>query len=200
LRINLIPDLPTTTYDEALESLEKLKLLAPAIDGIAIFPFEATRSSQIGRAPERYGLKVAYEDGDSGQAAFAENHLTIVDGAMTDVQRQEINALYREFAESINSGAAKQATFAFSLEKDDPAQIHVAEADFDLVHLNSNIQIFNWKTRRRWQAHAGFNRLIDRLREVGPCSRQKLIAGCSNTEAMSRLVDELMTNGIFVAS
>ncbi len=78
LFINLIPDLPTTTYAEAIESLSRLDDAQDLLTSVAIFPFEATRSSQIGRTPERYGINVADLTGDSGQAGFASNHLRIV--------------------------------------------------------------------------------------------------------------------------
>src|SRR5262249_4797803 len=86
--INLIPDLPTTTYEEALSCLDRLERLSETLEGVAIFPFEATQSSQIGRTPVRFGLQAVSTGQATGQAAFAENHLQIVDAGMSDEERR----------------------------------------------------------------------------------------------------------------
>lgn len=52
LSVNLIPDLPSTTYQEALDSLADVEALADTLDFVAVFPFEPTRSSNIGRTPD----------------------------------------------------------------------------------------------------------------------------------------------------
>lgn len=99
LRINLIPDLPSTTMAEAMESLRDVSEVADCVESFAVFPFEATRSSEVGRAPERFGLIPADDlSGTDHQAQYALNHLGNIDPAMTDEERREVHRAYREFA------------------------------------------------------------------------------------------------------
>lgn len=106
MRINLIPDLPSTTYEEALASLADLRGLAEYIWGVGVFPFEPTRSSNVGRNPGRFGLLPLADANDTGLNEYALNHLQSTDPAMTDAQRAEIYDRYHEFRQWINGGAA----------------------------------------------------------------------------------------------
>ena len=54
LTINLIPNLPTTTRDEALRGLADLEAVADCMDRVSVFDFEATRSSNVGRDPAAF--------------------------------------------------------------------------------------------------------------------------------------------------
>jgi hypothetical protein len=56
LYVNVIPDLPSTTRAEALAGLRDLEAVRDCLTKVTIIPFEATRSSNVGRAPERFGL------------------------------------------------------------------------------------------------------------------------------------------------
>ncbi|MDX3356999.1 radical SAM protein [Streptomyces sp. ME01-24h] len=106
LRINLIPDLPSTTLEEAMDSLQDVAELADCVESFTVFPFEATRSSEVGRDPERFGLVVA--DGETGlanQAQYALNHLGNIDPAMTREQRGGVHRAYQDFA--IGHGSAR---------------------------------------------------------------------------------------------
>jgi len=86
LHVNLIPDLPSTTYEESIRSLELFRDLADCFESITIFPFEATRSSAIGRSPEHFGLQAIEGAETGGQAQYAANHLPNIDPAMTHEQ------------------------------------------------------------------------------------------------------------------
>lgn len=116
LRVNLIPDLPTTTYEEALEVLRDVEELADAVVSFSIFPFEPTRSSNIGRDPEGFGLVLSDAGSLTGQAQFSMNHLRSVDPAMTPSQRSEIHRLFAEFAERHNPRASLDALSPEELE------------------------------------------------------------------------------------
>jgi hypothetical protein len=98
LRINLIPDLPSTTYEEALSCLDDMEQLAHCVESISVFPFEATRSSNVGRSPEKFGLLPLAESDVAGQAQYALNHLHNSDPAMTPDQRREVHRRFQEFA------------------------------------------------------------------------------------------------------
>lgn len=105
--LNLIPNLPTSTYVEALEALEQLKPFADVFRTVAVFPFEATASSAIGRHPERYGMQVIGRGGSDGQpfpkgqAQFCSNRLICRDGGMSDQELESAVNLYNQFATEV---------------------------------------------------------------------------------------------------
>lgn len=102
LRINLIPDLPSTTYDEALTTLAEIKELEDCFDAVAVFPFEPTRSSTIGLRPDTFGLiPLTGADSGTGIAQYSLNHLDSVDPAMTPTQRLQIHKLYQSYEEEL---------------------------------------------------------------------------------------------------
>jgi hypothetical protein len=103
LRVNLIPDLPTTTFAEANASLNELSRLAGCMEAVAVFPFEATRSSRVGREPARFGLVHSPAKDGKRQAQFEQNHFSVEDIAMSQQDRAEIIRRYRTFERQINS-------------------------------------------------------------------------------------------------
>lgn len=103
LRINLIPDLPTTTFAEASASLNELSALVDCMELVAVFPFEATRSSRVGREPARYGLVQSSAQDGKRQAQFEQNHFSVADTAMSQQDRTEIIRRYRVFERQVNS-------------------------------------------------------------------------------------------------
>lgn len=103
LSVNLIPNLPSTTRDEALTGLADLADLADCIDHIKIFEFEPTRSSRVGRSPTSFGLVPHDHVKRRGHAQLALNTLPAEDTAMTDAQLSEVLRAYRAFARRINN-------------------------------------------------------------------------------------------------
>ncbi|MFG3287127.1 B12-binding domain-containing radical SAM protein [Streptomyces sp. NPDC048111] len=102
LRINLIPNLPSTTFREAIDTLDDIKGLADCIETLTVFPFEATRSSNVGRNPEQFGLVSSAPTEVSAQAQYALNHFHSIDPAMTREEFTEAVRLYREFADEVS--------------------------------------------------------------------------------------------------
>jgi hypothetical protein len=102
LVINLIPDLPSTTYREAMATLEEVKKLADSIARVNVFPFEPTRSSNIGRHPEHFGLIRSNAAVNMGQAQYELNHLGSIDPAMTPVERAEVYNSYQTFSNHVS--------------------------------------------------------------------------------------------------
>ncbi len=102
LTVNLIPDLPSTTYRESLDTLREVRELADCIDSVSVFPFEPTRSSNVGRDPERFGLIGTGSLDTKGQAQFGLNHFDCVDPAMTSEERADVHRRYRAFAKEIS--------------------------------------------------------------------------------------------------
>lgn len=101
LRINLIPDLPGTSFVEAMSAADIYDnwRLSDAIT-FSVFPFEVTRSSDVGKNPEEFGLIAAASDEVtlSGQALFTENHVDAIDPAMTDAERTAVLERYQKLA------------------------------------------------------------------------------------------------------
>ncbi|MGW4704486.1 B12-binding domain-containing radical SAM protein [Streptomyces sp. NPDC004285] len=133
LRINLIPDLPSTTLEEAMESLRDVAELADCIESFTVFPFEATRSSEVGRHPERFGLVVG-DDGPglANQAQYALNHLGNIDPAMTREERTGVHRAYQDFAIGHGSAHMRRTGDEF-LDRlpgeDEPFRLGVASLD-----------------------------------------------------------------------
>jgi hypothetical protein len=135
LSINLIPDLPSTRYEEAVEALDTVQRYRDCIDSVSIFPFETTRSSQVGRTPEVFGLARATAPSANGQAQYTLNNAGYVDPAMTYEERAKVHALYRAFARELNRermvGAATITAVGLeSLPTPDP-RLRMAVETFD---------------------------------------------------------------------
>jgi hypothetical protein len=145
LRVNLIPDLPTTTYEEALRSLEDVRAHADCIAGLAVFPFEPTRSSNVGTNPDRFGLLPLADGDDTGIFRYALNHLQSVDPAMTSEQRAEVHQRYREFEMWLNQGDARRAAAA---RVADSAAVRVPAEDLDVIEVDGRTVCCNVRTQQ----------------------------------------------------
>lgn len=154
LVVNLIPDLPTTTYDEAMAALADVREFADTMRSVSVFPFEPTRSSNVGRTPERFGLDVRTPSVASGQAQYALNHLTSTDPAMTPEQRARVHATYRAFADEVN-GRHRTAT---AYGADD--RVRIAVEDIDLYDGAGGLVCTNMRTRSRAVIPARAARLL----------------------------------------
>jgi hypothetical protein len=197
--VNLIPDLPTTTYAEALQTLERMVALEGCLSGVAVFPFEATRSSQVGRTPERYGLIGIAGTGTSGQAVFADNHLQIVDEGMTPDERLEVHRRFALFADRVNARGAK-GTALRGTASTPGSRFVFARDDVDVVQSGGLIHFFNWRTRQRWEASAGLSRVMEHAETLGPSfTRDEILAGAARPTELGYLVDAMIEAGVFVA-
>lgn len=164
LKVNLIPDLPTTTRAEAMRALDELRELAPCMASVAIFPFEATRSSVVGRNPEAFGLvvggAVSLGGGRSGQAEYHANHLPVRDPAMTDEERADIVASYRAFADEVNG--QRSAASGGGVAAGAPTW-RLAHEHVDIVQRDGWVQCYNAATRQLIAMPDGWATLLRRL-------------------------------------
>ena len=151
LRVNLIPDLPTTTYEEALASLADIRDNAEFIDGVAVFPFEPTRSSNVGRNPGRFGLLPLVDGEDTGIFRYALNHLQSYDPAMTAAQRAEIHRRYKDFAIWLNSGGGRHAEPAVLAHGAQSAVVRIPVEEMDIVEVDGRTVCSNVRTSRRFE-------------------------------------------------
>ena len=105
LTINLIPDLPGTTREEALRGLADLEASAHCVHRVSVFGFEATRSSRVGRSPTVFRLIPVADVLHRGQAQLGLNSLSVTDPAMNPGERREVFRAYRAFANRVNAKA-----------------------------------------------------------------------------------------------
>jgi hypothetical protein len=151
LKLNLIPDLPSTTYREALDSLEEFQKLADCIYSLGVYPFEPTRSSRIGRNPEYYSLTTLELGEVAGQSQYPANHLISRDPAMTDVERKDVHARFFQFREQINArrSAGRCQTFRFE-DVELGCSLRLVEEYMDFVEVDEGIQCYHALTRQRF--------------------------------------------------
>ncbi|MEU6522673.1 radical SAM protein [Streptomyces sp. NPDC046924] len=151
LRINLIPDLPSTTLDEALEALDDIAEVADCVEAFSIFPFEATRSSEVGRNPEKFGLVVAENaSGLANQAQYALNHLGNIDPAMTDEERSRIHRMYQDFAIRHGSGHMRETGSEFlSAIPDQDKLFRLAVGHLDILPRGRELLVTHVLRRER---------------------------------------------------
>lgn len=120
VHVNLIPDLPSTTYEEACASLAMVQELADNIDGVSVCPFLPILTSKVGREPGRFGLAALnpreIADWACGpRAGF--NQAAVVDPAMTPEQHEEVCDAFAAFSDRIRlRGHLKSMGLAESAE------------------------------------------------------------------------------------
>jgi hypothetical protein len=190
LRVNLIPDLPSTSYDEALAALAAFDELRDCFESIAVFPFEATRSSEVGREPARFGLVVAGDRPVLGQAQYAGNHLPNLDPAMSAEQRAEVHARYRAFAAEVNAADTVPEHAGYSDLRAD-AVVRLPRERFDLVEDAGSTVCFDAVTGRRYRFPPAWQPI---LRALGNGSARpwsefsRLVADPIGRDALTRAI------------
>jgi hypothetical protein len=154
-----------------MASLADIRDNAEFIDGVAVFPFEPTRSSNVGRNPERFGLLPLVDGEDTGIFRYALNHLQSYDPAMTAAQRAEVHRIYKDFATWLNSGGggaarraarAEPAVLAHGAQPGgaEPALVRVPIEDLDIIEVDGRTVCNNVRTNRRFEVPP---RLADRV-------------------------------------
>lgn len=108
LAVNLIPDLPSTTLDEAMAGLADLEQLADCFADVDVLRFETTRSSRVGRDPGAFGLVPIGAPKRRGQAQLAINALAVDDPAMTAEEWEAVVTAYDRFAARVNAERATE--------------------------------------------------------------------------------------------
>lgn len=193
LRINLIPDLPSTTLEEAMESLQDVSGLADCVESFQVFPFEATRSSEVGRSPEKFGLVVA--DGGSGianQAQYALNHLGNVDPAMTDDQRRQVHSSYQDFAVRHGSDHLREASSDFldRLPADDEA-VRLGVEYLDILPRGTELVVTHVLRRERTVLPTAVAAALTPWLDGSPVTLREL-TGAFGADWTRRVVDQLV--------
>jgi hypothetical protein len=175
LRINLIPDLPSTTLEEALAALQDVTELAECVESFQVFPFEATRSSEVGRSPEKFGLVVADVSGIDNQAQYALNHLGNIDPAMTEEQRRDVHRRYQDFAVRHGSGRLRTAGSEFldRLPADDE-RIRLGVEYLDVLRRGPELVVTHVLRRERTVLPAAVAAALAPRLDGSPLTRREL--------------------------
>lgn len=189
LTINLIPDLPTTTFSEAMASLEAVRRNAQAIETLSVFPFEATKSSELGRFPERFGLSAKPSAGASRQAQYESNHLSVSDEAMSSEERDQVLAAFKDFSSTHNA----------SRVLDRPCHsdhFELAEERFIVRGYGGTTRLINFFTQKDIEISRGLDLMIKILRTEGPITRSALMPFLGTESRCDRFIDELYSMGL----
>ncbi len=173
LVLNLIPDLPTTTYNEATESLRLFKENMNCFKQVSIFPFEATASSQIGRNPGKFGLDIiASVSDDLGQAQFVDNHLSVIDTGMTDEERKNIHSSYNDFAAIVNGIGENQ--LLENKKHDTKKTFSLLKNDLDFSFVGDRIQCYNYKLQSSILLGPAWKSILYELNSSNSISSEKI--------------------------
>ncbi|WP_329314988.1 radical SAM protein [Streptomyces sp. NBC_01278] len=196
LRVNLIPDLPSTTYEEALAALGDMERLADCVDSVSVFPFEATRSSNVGRAPDQFGLLPLSTSDAIGQSQYALNHLHNADPAMTPEQRSEVHRRYRDFARQI----ATRSTLPPSSFKDDlhpGALLRVPIEELDVLDTGEKLVCTHMGSRERLSLPGAAARILQPHLNGKPFVAGR-IPGARRPDGVPKLAERLIAARVLV--
>ena len=186
LTVNLIPDLPSTTYAEAMDALTTLEDLSDCFNAVSIYPFEATRSSQVGRQPEKYGfVQSEGTTGAGGQAQFELNRLMWIDPAMTPQERETVHQRYQQFADMVNSGQRGVVTSQRgSCDVDTGARIAVEDMSIERAD-NGTVTLFDPMSRNVLRFEAGQAERVGDVLSGAPFSPTSLESRLGRSAAQS---------------
>ena len=202
LNANLIPNLPSTTHSEALEALDALESLKPFLGELSVYPFEATRSSNVGREPARFGLiKVRRKDVPrNGQAQFAENTLDYVDPAMSPQECLEVLAAYRRFAAEHNTANPERSTpsFPFRTTVNQPnGTTDRWRVDHRSVfRLRRNTLVRGQRDEALLVVDGTWNTLLEKLQRADGVARRELETAGYGRDDVSHALEELARAGV----
>ena len=176
LKVNLIPNLPSTTYQEAMDSLAAFRELQEGFIYISSFPFEVTRSSRVGRQPERFGLRIVESEYTTGQSQFTLNHLEVSDLAMTADEREQVFTEHHAFAAQVNNrGIMDTPSSVVQEDTIENARFQLADEFLDITQVEGGVQCYNWLTRKRFQMPEEWPALIGKIRSKQPFRRDDFI-------------------------
>jgi len=194
LQVNLIPDLPTTTFSESLAVLEVLQPYRECITSVSVFPFEATRSSAIGRSPSTFGLVQVSSTLANGQAQFAANHLDVSDPAMSPYERQTAIEAYLAFADEINCLRTPKEGVAL---QNGCSQMRIVRDAFEFVELPGGLELYNWMTRQRVRLDSIWCEVLKTLSALPRFDRQDLIDLLGDdARSVDLVIRKLYENGL----
>ena len=194
LKVNLIPNLPSTTYQEAMDSLAAFRELQQCFNYVSYFPFEVTRSSRIGREPERFGLLSIDSESTTGQAQFTLNHLEVFDPAMTAGEGEQVYAEYRAFVAQVNNRRIMDTASRTTL--DGVCRLRLADEFLEFTQVEGGVQCYNWLTGKRLQMPEEWSGVIEKIRSRQPFRRADFISWFSPVSLGESYFNQLLEKGM----
>jgi hypothetical protein len=191
LKINIIPNLPSMTMKDALDSLDIIKKQIKKISSLAIFPFEVTKSSEIGREPTKFGLSVTYDSKHTGQAQYRNNHLQINDTAMSPHQLSSVIDAHEKVANTVNTKKYKtkigkqNSTYFFHYDLLDQHEID-----------SNNYLIYNPLSRKSLVFSNYWKTILELSNKLFPITRTSFINKFSDLNKGQLIFDALYDNEI----
>ncbi len=198
LRINLIPDLPSTTYAESLAALADMEELTDCFESVSVFPFEATRSSNVGRNPSQFGLIQLDASGVKGQSQYALNHLHNVDPGMTDEERADVHRRYRQFANRINAGGPAEVPLSHVVSGPH-SSVRLPVEELDVYDTGDSLVCTHIGTRERIALPRPVAQSLRAHRRGEPFTPADMAARLGDTNA-STLIRKLVAARVLVAA
>jgi hypothetical protein len=182
-----------------MDSLQQMRDLADCCASTFAFPFEATRSSAIGRDPHRYHLQPAAPEELSGQGEFASNHLPVIDQAMTPEQRHRVHAAYSEFGQQFSEWWGQDRTrFATSEQLDDGTTVRLADEYLDIFDTSDGIRCYHWGMRQLFQMPPGWDRIISMVREMGCFKPSEFVKRFTPPAVGEQLLEQMTEHSILL--
>ena len=205
IKVDLIADLPTTTFQEAMDSLATLRKIQDCFSHVAYYPFEVTRSSRIGREPERFGLHTVDSkstNGQSWQSYFAQNHVEVLDPAMTAGERKRVLAECRAFERQVNGtevNSRETRDTPVAVVPEDTiqnARFCVAEEFLDITPVEGGVQYYQWVTRKKFQLPQELSDVVEKVRSIQPFRQADFVRYFSPISLGEYHFNELLEIGI----
>jgi len=164
------------------------------ITSVSVFPFEATRSSAIGRSPSAFGLVQVNSIQPAGQAQYVANHLDVSDPAMSPDERQTAIEAYLAFADKINRIRAPEARNCI---QSDHHTMRIATEAFEFIELPGGLELYNWTTRQRVRLGSIWSRILTTLSALPGFERQDLVSLLGdNGETVDLVIRKLYEYGL----
>jgi len=184
--INLIPDLPTTTYEEAVELFASARrAVGDRSQASRYFPSKPRISSQIGRTPERFLGSRRWHRAATGQRPSRESPADRRRGHADEEVGKSIASSAR-FADRIDAQAHRQS------RKVGPAatcRLQLASSDFDVIRIAIDSESSIGRHAHAGSPPIGFLRIMERAEALGPSfSREQLLDGVEQKVAFGHLM------------
>lgn len=137
VKVNLIPNYPTTTYEEALQTVRHISLYKDSIARLAVFRFYLSANTAMDKAPEDFDLEINQDIPylKSEHNGFHSREFVKKKG-MTKEQEEHIYAMLGRLAFECDLNEPKK--YFRSLYPEKGRQGLVFSADFNLTYLSDN--------------------------------------------------------------
>ena len=137
VKVNLIPNYPTTTYEEALQTVRHISLYKDSIARLAVFKFYLSANTAMDKAPEDFDLEINQDIPylKSEHNGFHSREFVKKKG-MTKEQEDHIYAMLGRLAFECDLNEPKK--YFRSLYPEKGKQGLVISSDFNLTYIENN--------------------------------------------------------------